>query len=220
MTLDDNIPLPTLSTVPDVESKPKRSHKPLDLTIDSIRQAFAVEICELLTAVYGNSTTRLDYTFEGKPYHVQCYGWFIKGSRPHVPRVSTAGRTHKRKYNRENIAELFKNEGCEFVANDDWTYESNQQPLTYKYQDKEYTTTINRFVNFGHRPHINTKEPVFPADILAALRAANCKPITFDKKTSSVSFSHGNDEFHVPKHQILLRGITNLITSFDSTKQK
>jgi uncharacterized protein Usg len=112
MGSSDNIPIPA--------PKPKRSIRPLELTIDSIREAFAKENCELITETYGNSTTRLDYIFDGKPYHVQCYSWFTKGSRPHIPKIAAQGKTHKRKYNRDNIAELFAKEGSQFIAPDDW----------------------------------------------------------------------------------------------------
>jgi hypothetical protein len=189
--------------------KPRRTIHPLQLTIESIREAFLKEDCELTTTTYGNSTSRLDYKFGGKDYHVQCYSWFSKGSRPHLPRAPREGPTsHKKKSNRTNITELFQREGCEFVAPDEWIYESNQQPLTYRYQGKEYTTTINRFVQFNHRPHLGkSKQSAIPADIAAALKTAECEFVSWDKKTQALTFKHKGTQIDTTMQELLTMGV-------------
>jgi hypothetical protein len=192
----------------------KRTIRPLNLNTEQIRTAFTDEGCELTTTEYRNSISRLDYTYDGRQYHVQAYAWFAKGSRPHLPRapVDRSG-PHKKKWNRENIAEMFQKEGCEFMPPDDWTYQSNQQGLRYTYQGQEYHTTLNRYPQGGHRPYLFGSKLEIPADVvIAAFKSAGCEITSYDKKSGTIEFKRGENVYSYNKQQLISHGISNILS--------
>jgi hypothetical protein len=103
---------------------------------------------------------------------VQAYAWFVKNARPHLPRapVDHSG-PHKKRYNRETIAA----EDCRVSEPDDWTYQSNQQKIRYIYNDKEYSTTINRWKQAKHRPHLCRKNEIEPSEFASAFKSCGCE---------------------------------------------
>jgi hypothetical protein len=206
----ENVLPPALTPEPEVRTialpAPPFKRKPLNLTLEAVREAFAAEKCELLTTEYVNSTTRFDYTFEGAPYHIQCWSWFVRGRRPHA----TKGATHKKKYSRESLTGLFANEGCELLVPEDWIYESNQQPLRYRFNGREFITNVNRWCNFNHRPHIGAKPPVIPKDLHDAITACGYEVVSYDKKTGSITFKQGPITYTRSVRELLTPGVRSL----------
>jgi hypothetical protein len=189
-------------TIP-LPAPPQR--KPLNLTLESVREAFAAENCELLTTEYVNSTTRLDYTFEGAPYHIQCWSWFVKGRRPHA-----AKGPRKKKYSRETLCELFANEECELLIPEEWVYENNQQQLRYRFNGREFITNANRWCNFDHRPHMDPKAAAIPKDLLDAITACGYEVVSYDKKTRSITFKQGTITYTYTMRDLLTFGVRSL----------
>jgi hypothetical protein len=121
-------------------------------TLDSIRELFAKENCDITSTEYRNVLSTIEYRFDDKPYRVQLYRWLKKGSRPHLPSPPRP-RSHRKKYSADMIRKLFADEGCVLTMPDDWVYTTNQEHIKYTFGGKPYMTTINRWVNFNHRPH-------------------------------------------------------------------
>jgi hypothetical protein len=114
---------------------------------------------------------------------------------------------HKQKWNREKITEMFQKEGCEFVPSDDWTYTGNQQSLTYRYQGQEYHTTLNRYLQGGHRPHLSARLEI-PADVvIAAFKSTGCEILSYDKKSGTIEFKHEDTTYSVAKQELVVSGI-------------
>jgi hypothetical protein len=137
-----------------VKQRKHRSTK-THYTLDSICALFDDEGCIVTSTEYRNVLSKIDYTFDGKPYSVQLYRWIKKGSRPHLPSTPKPKSSHK-KYSAETIRQMFADEGCVLSMPDDWVYSMNQDQISYMFGGKEYTTTINRWVNARHRPHLVT----------------------------------------------------------------
>jgi hypothetical protein len=123
--------------------------------LDSIRKLFQDEYCIVTSTDYRNVLSMIDYTYEDQLYHVQLYRWIKKGSTPHLPSAPKPTSYHK-KYSADSIRQMFANENCQLSMPDDWQYRMNQDKINYIFDGKEYSTTINRWVNFHHRPHLMT----------------------------------------------------------------
>jgi hypothetical protein len=135
-----------------IKPSAKKPAKKIHYTLDSIRELFGNEGCNVISTEYRNVLSAIEHPYEGQSYHVQLYRWIKKGSRPHLPPIPRPKLSHK-KYSSDSIRDMFAEEGCVLAMPDDWVYKMNQDPITYTFEGKVYTTTINRWVNFNHRPH-------------------------------------------------------------------
>jgi hypothetical protein len=106
---------------------------------------------------------------------------------------------------------MFAAEDCRLSEPDDWTYQSNQQKIRYTYNDKEYSTTINRWKQAKHRPHLSRKNEIEPSEFASAFKSCGCEIVepkhTKKKYDYNVWFRYRGVLYAQPKYRILMLGI-------------
>jgi hypothetical protein len=93
---------------------------------------------------------------------------------------------------------------------EDWIYESNQQPLRYRFNKMEFMTTVNRWCNFNHRPHLGPKTAAVPKDLLDAITACGYELVSYDKKTNAITFKQGPITYTQTMKELLILGVRSL----------
>jgi hypothetical protein len=139
---------PIIGVVDIPPTKSKKTH----YNLESVRELFQNEDCEVISTSYRDVLSVIEYTYNDVQYKVQFYRW-LKGARPHLPTVQKE-RCRRCKYSREIIQKMFEEDGVELSMPDDWEYSRNNETIAYTFDGKTFTTTINRYVNFHHRAHL------------------------------------------------------------------